>query len=173
MFHRLNNELYVAVGTNGKDYVGASADVRDAIYNYTKYDGNTDYNNPIEFNKLVYNIPYHQAPDDQTELKPADQTILSADDVLFAENTLVLVSGMLDEAKQGYAFAGWYEQKYSKNTGNWSDLELMSTDLNYPYVSVANADTVIIALFKKVVETVASFNEAELSVQYSSANAAD
>ena len=46
----------------------------------------------------------------------------------------------------------------------WSSLELVSTTYKYPYVALSNADTVITALFKRVVELEYSFNPIEMSV---------
>lgn len=46
----------------------------------------------------------------------------------------------------------------------WASMELVSTTYKYPYVAVANADTIITALFKRAVDFNYSFNPLELSV---------
>jgi len=160
--HKIKNKMYITNGTKGKNYVGDTGTIVDANYSYID---NDIYNDKIEFTRMVEGLTYLE------DASVPDNTVLA--DVLLAENTLMLFEGVDDEDKEGYSFAGWYEQKFSRVTETWSNLELMSTDKNYPYVSVATADTIMVAIYKKVHETTVTFNEQELSVQYSSATASD
>ena len=49
----------------------------------------------------------------------------------------------------------------------WSSMELVSTSYKYPYVAVANADTIITAIFKRIVDVNFSYNPLEASVNVS------
>jgi len=67
---------------------------------------------------------------------------------------------------KAYTFAGWYSQSYNENTGIWSELNCMSTDLYMPFVSTATTDTNIVALFTEVTKLEISYNPNEVSVEF-------
>ncbi|MBQ3158638.1 MAG: hypothetical protein IJB98_02990, partial [Clostridia bacterium] len=165
--HFLKNTIYTAAGTNKYTYLGYGDLFKlpdPVIYVDNKYSENVE----LHFTDSYINLEYGEENE--------DKSILS--DLPIAENTNVLLDGA-DAAQEGYAFVGWFEQKYNKKsnvclqrdvyncecapdqectcedheceygTEGWSELTLMSKDVDRPYLTLATADTVIVAVYKK------------------------
>lgn len=180
---KLATSVYVSGGMNGKDYLGEydtdiSPDLGDSSFIYKNYydiDGNTYQTfTTMEFKKKYSGMEYATP----TGATSPDQRLF--EDLAFVENTIILFQGIgrydteEDEgterygkltSPEGYLFAGWYEQKYNRETGDWSDLVFMSSDEETPYLSLALADTVVFAVYKRAVEATFTYNEREMTVE--------
>ncbi len=114
---------------------------------YTDIAGSTTMNFYKEFQMPIY-IPKNN------ESVNSYQT----QDLSIVESTMLLLKGFEGfTLPDDVAFLGWYEAKceevideYGAISRKWTDYELMSSDLTLPYVTHSNADTSIIALFKRI-----------------------
>jgi len=160
-FAYLSPNVYVGGGTSGKDYLGA---YKGMLGSMTYHDGTQsamDFENGYIIDFESYLAPDHNLPVKMTDLP-------------FAANSIVLFEGMNEQYAQfgssEYVFAGWYEQKFNSETKTWSELCLMSEDAKFPYLSLATADTVIVGLYKRVVNLDFSYNEKEIKLEFNDAN---
>ncbi len=158
----LKNSVYASAGINGRTFLGSATEISlTDPFVYFNPTSITDFygTTAIKFYKRFDNLEY---ANDNT-----NTTILP--DLPFASNTMVLFSGTeevdnSDPNADRYEFAGWYEQKYDRDTNKWSPLALMSTSIDIPYMSLATADTVILAVYKKVVNVTMTYNKDEGTV---------
>jgi len=173
----LNNTIYTSAGTNGKTYIGSGDQTKDPGITFRTQELYDTYN--YEFTDQFANLPYLENFGNAFE------------DLPIAENSIVLLEGLENRADEfyigegadkktynkfsgtfddvNYAFAGWYEQKLVKNADGsetWTDLVLMSTEAQRPYITLATADTVIVAVYKKIVDISITYNNAEINVQF-------
>ncbi len=154
--HNLLNGLYAAIGTNGRTYLG-TGEKEELEYSYKNHGDNGYYvgDTPFVFDTHYKGLPYGTDGRDHTLLE----------DFAFAENSVVLLDGT-SAAENGYAFVGWYEQKYDRQTGLWSPMTIMSHDLEKPYLSLATSDTVIVALYKRVVQVEFTYDMSKITINF-------
>lgn len=162
--------IYVDGGTSGKTYVGignkntldeqaATADGRPFIYEQPSGENGPQYTETKVFSTLYTGIEFANKVGKNEE----DNTKL--ENLPIVENTIVLLEGTT-APKTGYAFVGWYEQKFDKVAGEWSEPTLMSKNLSTPYLSLSTSDTNIYAVYKEVIEDISiKFNNKEFTVQ--------
>ena len=81
------------------------------------------------------------------------------------------------ENEEIYIFTGWYEQKLIEKTTTdennntiikkqWSDLQLMSTQIETPFETTAYADTNIIAIFEKAEKITFSYEKNAFTINF-------
>ena len=153
----LDNSLYTTGGTNGRTYIG-SGQALSVEQIYLPHYGSTQM---ILKNKFV-DIDYGGDLSD-------DKTLL--EDLSFAQNSLILLSG-IDlsnspdaDIRANYIFAGWYEQKFDRETQKWSDLAFMSKEETLPYLSLATADTVVVAIYKRAIDLSITYDKSKVSLE--------
>ena len=186
--HFLKNTIYTAAGTNKYTYLGYG-DLFELptplIYVDDKYSENVE----LHFKDSYINLEYGEENEDKTILA----------DLPIAANTIMLLEGA-DMAQEGYAFVGWFEQKYNKKSNvclykdqynctcspdvececedhecefgkeGWSELTLMSNELEHPYLTLSTADTVIVAVYKKVVDVSITYDNREMNIELPTGN---
>lgn len=151
--HSINNSFYTSAGTNDKTYVGVGTQIQlDTPFIYV--DANYNEETRMPFSTWFEDVEYGNGGLDNTVLE----------DLAMVENTILLLSGA-QEPETGYAFVGWFEQKYDRESGNWTELTLMSNELETPYLSMSTADTIIVAVYKKVIDINITYNNQELTIQ--------
>ena len=176
-YHNLLDTFYTHAGSNGVRYVGNGTEtLLQTAFEYNK--ANMSQSSQV-FSYIVQDHNFVKAS--RYDFNSID-THIRYEDVILAENTLVVFAGA-EAAKEGYVFVGWFEQKFDKNAelhedpydkeavtgyGKWSDLTLMSTELETPYVSHSTADTMIVALYKRVVNLSYTYNPKEVALSLSS-----
>lgn len=155
----LSNTIYTAGGINEKSYIGPYTEINGTNVTYTNYDG-TSSTTQLKMEYKFEGIEYAGTGTDKDESK--------LEDLPFMQNTIVLFEGIKNAPTKNdteYVFVGWYEQKYDNDTLEWSDPVFMSSSDKQPYLSLATADTVVVAVYKRVVEVSFTFNEKEMEVE--------
>ena len=167
---------FSAGGSDGSMIMNAN-DVISITNPFEYRDVNPDHSTIMYFSQLYNSLPMLDLGGD---VKSTTQT----EDLSVVANTMLLLGGFgklspdnqTIEIKdpttgQNFAFVGWYESKCQEIvnadgtiTREWTNYELMSTDLITPYVSQANADTSIIALFKRIKDFEFEFNSKEVNI---------
>lgn len=153
---------YTYIGIGHEDAVSTSITVNDSTLIYPhKFTGNTD----VDINDPNYADMFEQ------DYALAKDTIMVLGGLAESSNLKCSAGGAYyveittddndtpedptDDTTVKYIFSGWFEQKMVSDQSGadaWGDLQLMSNDINYPYASVAYADTNIIALFERAVD---------------------
>lgn len=157
----LANSLYTAGGINGKTFLGGDAKQElTEPYLYKQYDeSGTVSTTVMPFDTLYSDIEY--ALGDGGKPNP---TLFQ--DLTFVQNSIILFRG-IEKVPSGYLFAGWYEQKYDRDSEEWSELVFMSNDEQVPYISLATADTVVVAIYKRAVEVTFEYDNREMAYEMS------
>lgn len=169
----LKNSLYVTGGTGGKNYLGSGSKGGTEYYYKTLFTDESKNQNyttstTLKFDNYVSGIDYAEK---NTSTNPTGNESLF-EDLVFVQNSIILFEGIQKvPEKEGvtYLFVGWYEQKYNRDTETWSDLVFMSSEETTPYVSLATADTVIVAIYKRAVNVTFTFDQSEIAVEMSNA----
>ena len=158
----LKQKLFTRGGYQGYTYIGAGVETTAAT--------------SIEINH-TRNV-YPQYYSGNTTAGAANYLDLFAEDYALAQDTIMVLDGVEGDIKENngvyyveyiddagtenttddrtiiYIFSGWYEQKAVTNDEGekvWGEFQLMSTQIERPFMSVAYADTNIIALFERAV----------------------
>lgn len=156
----LKNSFHTAGGTNEKSYIGGCSDSSpiDSNYQYIKYGENNSILTTLTMEKHFDGIPYAK-----------NNTVWSKlEDLPFMQNTIILFDGIKSKPQKNdaeYQFVGWYEQKFNNETLKWSDPVFMGSSETEPYLSLATSDTVVVAVYKRVVELTIKFNENEMDLE--------
>lgn len=161
----LQNSLYTTGGTGGKTYLGSGSNIRKEYF-YKQYSDVSSSYTTLKFENYISGIDYAG----KSNSDEGNESLL--EDLVFVQNSIILFDGIKNApAKDGetYLFVGWYEQKYNRDTETWSDLVFMSNDKDQPYVSLATADTVIVAIYKRAVNVTFTFNQNEIAFEMSNA----
>ncbi len=160
----LYDSLYVTGGTGGKNYLGSGSNV-GTEYIYKQLSNGTT-STTLKFDHYVDGIDYAK----KTIEDNGNESMF--EDLVFVQNSIILFEGIQNvPSKDGnsYLFVGWYEQKYNRDTESWSDLVFMSSEEKTPYVSLATADTVIVAIYKRAVNVTFTFDQSEIAFEMSNA----
>ena len=146
----ISSTLYTRGGYKGHTYIGAG----------------TGSDTAIEIMGSNYTNSFVDCQFDNTDFALARDTIMALEGLNVGEsnsywhcdNNVWYVQWVENGFTYKYIFLGWYEQKNQIVDGQrtWQDLQLMSTQPNRSFTSVANADTNIIALFGKATEVTIS-----------------
>ena len=157
----LANALYTTGGINGKTYLGTGTtiDISGDPYIYKRYDDGNVSITTMPFDSRHTEIEYALG-----EGGKPNPTLFQ--DLTFVQNSIILFEG-IQKAPSGYLFAGWYEQKYDRDNNTWSELVFMSNDEQAPYVSLATADTVVVAIYKRAVEVTFEYDNREMAYEMS------
>lgn len=148
----LSNSIYTNAGSNGRTYIG-NATKHSTDFDYISGYGSTTMKFTTRFDDIEYGI------------NGTNKALL--EDLPFAQNTIVLLQGIETAPSGNYIFAGWYEQKYDRETRKWSNLVYISNEEQTPYISLATADTVILAVYKRAVNVTFEIDESKIALQLS------
>lgn len=159
----LANSVYVAGGINNRTYLGVGEQlILSDPYQYKQYkSGENSYPSIDSFSFSEKYTGLEYAKDGNNDIRAMFQ------DLTFVQNTIVLFQGIEIAPASGYIFAGWYEQKFDRDTETWSDLVFMSSEETTPYISISTADTVIVAVYKRAVEVTFTFDNREMAYEMS------
>lgn len=189
--YKVKDEFYTAAGYNSKTYVGyGTKDTSTYVYIDDKYTDTTKFTFEQRFTEIGYStgstgkvssarmedLPFAQdtvilfsgaAEFTIEDFESESEEILDLKQYYGIDQNIPASEAYEQylEILNSYAFVGWFEQKYDRVEKSWTDLVLMSKDMEYPYLSVAQEDTIIVAVFKKVVDLSITFKTKELTVQ--------
>lgn len=166
----LNDLVYVAGGTDGYTIMNGENFTNADVYYQ-------DMNTGLAMNfQGQYKMPMF-AIGTNADGSSIDSHI-KTDDLSVVANTMILLGGVSASDDTSIVFVGWYEAKCEETeeivdgrkvvNRKWTNYELMGTDLEKPYVSQSNADTSIIALFKRVREFSFTFNNSQVDISINS-----
>lgn len=189
--YKIKDQFYTAAGYNTKTYVGyGTKDESKYVYVNDKYPEKTKFTFEQRFTNIGYSTGATGILSSarMEDLPFAQDTIIlfagateytledfegKSDEILALEEYYGIDSNLTPqeayeqylEIIKSYQFVGWFEQKYDRVEKAWSDLTLMSKEVEYPYLSVAQEDTVVVAVYKKVVDVEFTYKTKELTVQ--------
>ncbi|MBQ8425172.1 MAG: hypothetical protein IJX17_04055, partial [Clostridia bacterium] len=67
---------------------------------------------------------------------------------------------------KAYSFVGWYVQYFNESSGYWSEMTCMSREIYRPFVTVANANTNIVAIFSELTQFSITYSHKELNISF-------
>lgn len=169
---------YTYVGTGTENAAGQSITVNDKQTYYPhKFTGNVD--------EITADSPYVDMFEQDYAL--AKDTIMVLGGIEYRDDTPDDTTDNIWKQSDGgvyyaelptsdgqtvkYVFTGWFEQKMITDKNNrevWGDLQLMSNAIDYPFASVAYANTNIIALFERAVDVEICGDKNSLTANFNS-----